>query len=120
MIKALREKFGEGVRARKPWVSEQVALIVNEVVAAAKKVEPALAAAAPAADEKATLLAEVKQNGFALEYASPALKNDPRIVVEAVKQTGTALHYASEALQNDWRIVVEAVMQNGWALQYSS
>eukprot|EP01046_Picozoa_sp_COSAG06_P063338 COSAG06_NODE_14666_length_1137_cov_1.046243_1_plen_95_part_10 len=56
VMKALHGKFGKGVRARKPWVSEQVALIVNEVVAAAKKVEPALAAAAPAADEKATLL----------------------------------------------------------------
>jgi pyruvate/2-oxoglutarate dehydrogenase complex dihydrolipoamide acyltransferase (E2) component len=57
-MKALREKFGEGVRARKPWVSEQVTVLVNEV--AAKKEEeapkkddapekPAPAAAAPAA-----------------------------------------------------------------------
>jgi hypothetical protein len=54
-MKALREKFGEGVRARKPWVTEQVTVIVNEV-AAKKAVEavdapekPAPAAAAPAA-----------------------------------------------------------------------
>ena len=121
VMKALHGKFGKGVRARKPWVSEQVALIVNEVVTvAAKKVEPALAAAAPAADEKATLLAEVKQNGFALEYASQALKNDPQIVAEAVKQTGTALRYASVALQNDPQIVVEAVKQNWRALEYAS
>jgi hypothetical protein len=27
-MKALREKFGEGVRARKPWVSEQVTVYI--------------------------------------------------------------------------------------------
>ena len=71
-------------------------------------------------DEKATLLAAVRQDGWALGYASAALRNDPQIVVEAVKQNGFALRYASEALRNDPQIVVEAVKQNGTALRYAS
>jgi hypothetical protein len=62
----------------------------------------------------------VKQDGWALKYASKALRNDPQIVIEAVKQDGHALSYASVALRNDPQIVVEAVKQDGYALQFAS
>jgi hypothetical protein len=39
-------------------------------------------------DEKATLLAAVKRNGYALQLASAELRNDPQNVGEAVKQDG--------------------------------
>jgi hypothetical protein len=61
----------------------------------------------------------VKQNGWALEYASEELKRDREVVMEAVKQEGTALQYASEELRGDREVVLEAVKQDGWALQYA-
>ena len=51
------------------------------------------------------LLEVVKQDGWALRYASAALKDDREIVLEAVKQNGDALYYASAALQDDREIV---------------
>ena len=47
------------------------------------------------------MLKRVKQDGFALEYASADLKGDKDIVMEAVKQNGDALQYASADLQGD-------------------
>ena len=54
------------------------------------------------------MLEAVKQNGYALDYASDALKDDHEIVLEAVKQDGNALKYASVALQNDHEFILEA------------
>ena len=46
------------------------------------------------------MLEAVKQNGYALTYASAALKDDREIVLEAVKEDGYALTYASAELRN--------------------
>jgi len=46
------------------------------------------------------MLEAVKQNGYALQYASAALNDDREIVLEAVKQNGYALQYASAGLRN--------------------
>ncbi|MBF8263253.1 MAG: Uncharacterized protein HW387_918 [Parachlamydiales bacterium] len=66
------------------------------------------------------ILAEVRRNGEALEFASKGLRNDPVIVLAAVQQSGWALQYASNALRNNREIVLAAVQQSGWELQYAS
>ena len=48
------------------------------------------------------------------------LKRDREVVLEAVKQDGYALRFASEELRGDRDVVMEAVKQNGDALQYAS
>ena len=62
----------------------------------------------------------VKQDGFALQFASAELKGDREIVMEAVKQDWRALQYASAELKGDREIVMEAVAQDPKALQYAS
>lgn len=57
------------------------------------------------ADKKLVLLA-VAQNGRALDYAAPALKNDKEVVMAAVAQNGIALVEASEELQSDKEVRV--------------
>ena len=58
--------------------------------------------------------------GSALQYASDALKNDPKIVELAVRNDGLALQYASDTLKNDRKIVEIAVKKHAYALQYAS
>ena len=69
---------------------------------------------------KDEVLAAVKQNGLALEYASDTLKNHRQIVLAAVRQHGSALYHASETLKNNHQIVLAAVTQNGWMLEHAS
>ena len=66
------------------------------------------------------VLSKVKQNGYALYYASDELKNNEEIVKEAVKQKGLALKFASKRLQDDEEIVREAIKQDEWAFPYVS
>ena len=46
------------------------------------------------------MLEAVKQNGYALQYASAALKDDREFMLEAITQNGNALKYASAGLRN--------------------
>ena len=48
---------------------------------------------------KAEVLEAVKQDGYALEYASEELRGDREVVLAAVKQNGRALEQASFKLQ---------------------
>ena len=66
------------------------------------------------------VLAAVKENGEALEYASNELKKDKEVVLAAVKKHGWALDYASKELQNDRDVVLAAVKENGYALRHAS
>ena len=50
--------------------------------------------------DRERLMAAVKQNGGALQYASAELKGDREIVMEAVAQGPKALQYASDELTN--------------------
>ena len=59
----------------------------------------------------------MKQNGLALAYASPELKNDYEIVSEAVKQNGAALEFASPKLRNDKALLLAAAKRNEEAHQ---
>ena len=59
------------------------------------------------------VLAAVRQDSEALQYASNKLKNNRKIVLVAVRQDGLALQYASDELKNNREIVLSAVRQNG-------
>ena len=55
-------------------------------------------------DEESTkeeVLEAVKNDGWALEFASEELKNDRELVLEAVKQDGMVLKYASDNIIAD-------------------
>ena len=44
------------------------------------------------------MLAAVKNNGFSLTFASPELRKDPELVMEALKCNGFVLEYSDELL----------------------
>jgi len=75
---------------------------------------------APAELLRKVTLAAVKEDGSALEYASPELRADHEIVLEAVKEDGSALKYADPELRKDPVIVLAAVKQAGYTLEYAS
>ena len=61
--------------------------------------------------DKGVVLAAVKQDCEALQYAEDTLRNDKYFVLVAVKQMGTTLRYAGEILKKDKRIVISAVIE---------
>ena len=65
------------------------------------------------------VLAAVKADGLALEFASEELRADGGVVLAAVKTDGLALQFASEALQTDRAVVLTAVAQNCKALEFA-
>ena len=70
--------------------------------------------------DKKFVLATLKESGYALQYANEGLKNDKDLVVAAVQRHGLALQFASLELQNDRATVLAAVQQNGLALQFAN
>lgn len=70
-------------------------------------------------DDKELVLAAVRQQGLALQHASPVLQADVEVVLAAVKQNGLALRSASRTLRSDDGIILAAVMQNGLALEHA-
>ena len=61
--------------------------------------------------DREIVMAAVKQNGWALQYADKSLQKDRKIVMAAVKQDSNTLQYADESLQKDRKIVMAAVKQ---------
>eukprot|EP01052_Picozoa_sp_SAG31_P048297 SAG31_NODE_10041_length_1193_cov_1.193962_2_plen_209_part_00 len=57
------------------------------------------------------MLAAVKHNGLALQFADASLQADRQIVLAAVEQNGLALQFADASLQADRQIVLVAVQQ---------
>ena len=66
-------------------------------------------------DNMALVMAAVRKDGKALEFAAPELREDRDIVKAAVKQNGQALQFASPELRKDPGIVMKAVKQDGMA-----
>jgi hypothetical protein len=66
------------------------------------------------------VLAAVKQNGLALQFAAHGAASDQEVVMEAVRQNGRALFWADPERQADKTIVLEAVRQHGLALADAS
>ena len=69
---------------------------------------------------KEVVLAALKNNGAALQYASGELKNNEKVVLAAVKKDFRALQYASGELKNTEEVVLAAVENDFRALQYAS
>eukprot|EP00971_Amphidinium_carterae_P250661 4976091-Amphidinium_carterae.1 len=79
-----------------------------------------LAVAPPAVQaDRAVVLAAVRQNGQALEYAAAELQADYEVVKSAVRQSGIALAHGSTELRSDFGVVMEAVSCDGRALQFA-
>ncbi len=91
----------------------------DEVLAAVKEDGQALQYADESLKkDREIVMAAVKQNGYALEDADESLKKDREIVLVALKNGGY-LYCADESLQKDKEIVMAAVKQNVSALQYA-
>ena len=69
---------------------------------------------------KEIMMEVVKNDIFALYYASDTLKNNRDLVLESVKNNGLSLCWASEDLRSDEEIVLEAVKQDGYSFQYAN
>ena len=69
--------------------------------------------------DRTVVLVDVKTNSILLKKY-PQFKDDLELVIYAVKQQGYALKYASKSLQSNLEIVLFAVKQNGLALEYAS
>lgn len=65
------------------------------------------------------VLAAVKQNGLALQYADDALKNDKVIVFAAVAQDGKALQFATDDWNKDKTLVLLALETGYWGFLYA-
>ena len=60
----------------------------------------------------------VSKNGFALRFATKALRGDPEIVMRALSHCGDALQFATKKLKGDRMTVMKAVSKHGSALRY--
>ena len=69
--------------------------------------------------DKEIVLAAVKQDGCALEFADDSLKKDKEIVIAAVKQDGLALQYADDIFKKDKEVVLEGAKNRGEALEFA-
>ncbi len=58
-------------------------------------------------DDRAVVLAALKQNVKALWHASPALRDDKAVVLAAVKECGGVLAFTPPALRDDKAVVLE-------------
>eukprot|EP01050_Picozoa_sp_SAG11_P000376 SAG11_NODE_11_length_27870_cov_16.327428_3_plen_1940_part_00 len=91
------------------------------VMAALRKNGSALEyAAAKMRGNREMVLAAVGQKGRALECAAEELKGIREVVLAAVGQDGRALEYATEEMRGDREVVLAAVGQDGRALEYAS
>lgn len=65
------------------------------------------------------VLRVLKRSHHYFQYASDFLKNDKEFVLEVLKHDGRALQYVSEELKNDKKVVLRAIKQNGCALNHA-
>jgi len=84
-------------------------------------------------DDKEVVMAAVKNHGYALEFASPSLKEDKEVVMAAVRNDGSAIqfdhdviktsfknnmHSFSPHVRNNKELILAAVSQMGSAIHY--
>lgn len=70
--------------------------------------------------DRQLVMAAVRQNGRALEFAATELQMDSEVARLAVQQDGSALEFAPEALRADRELVLEAVSSECSALQFAA
>lgn len=94
------------------------------VLEAVKQCGGALQFASPELkDNKEMVLEAIKQRNWAywvMEFASAELKGDRQVILKAVKQDGRVLRFASPALKGDKEVVLEALHENLDAVRYAS
>ena len=66
------------------------------------------------------VLAAVRSDGWALEFAAPDLQDDEEVALAAVQQEGQALQMASAALRADPTVVRAAVSADWEALDHAA
>ena len=71
-------------------------------------------------NNEAIVMAAVKQDWKAIQYAGEEMKNNEAVVMAALKQSWQALQYASEAMKNNEAIVMAAMKQDSGALEHAS
>lgn len=70
-------------------------------------------------NDKEVVMAAVKNNGQALEFASPFMQEDKEVVLAAVRNDGSAIQFASASLQKDKDVLLASVKNNIYALSYN-
>lgn len=70
-------------------------------------------------NDREVLLAALKVDGHALQYASEELQRDTTIVYAALRETAFALQHVPEDLRRNPEVVLFAVQKNGLALQHA-
>ena len=60
-------------------------------------------------DDFDIVIAAVKQNGMALQFAHPTLKNDPKIATDAIKQNINAAQYINPSLHYDTSFIIDVL-----------
>jgi Domain of unknown function (DUF4116) len=71
-------------------------------------------------NNKDVMLAAVKDDGFAIQFASENLRDDRELAMIAISNKARSLEHLSPRLQNDKDVVLEAVKKNPAVIQYAS
>jgi len=71
-------------------------------------------------NDQKKILEMLKDNPYALTYASSALRNNPSFIKQAVALSGQALEFASSDIRGDKEIVLESVRHFPEAIQYAT
>jgi len=67
-------------------------------------------------DDKEVVMAAVRNRGYALQFASPRLKEDKEVVLAALRNAGSAIQFASPTLQKDPDVIKASFKNNMYAL----
>ena len=77
-------------------------------------------ASAELQDDRDVVLAAVKQNGKALQFASEARRDDKEIVLAAIQQNDWAFTVASDPMRDNGEVASATFIKNGWQLENAS
>ena len=92
----------------------------NNGVKSKSQLLAAAAAGGIGEEDRAVVLASVRQCGRALCYASAALRDDESVCLEAVSQSGLALQHASLRMRGTLVVALAAASQSGMSLQFAA
>eukprot|EP00439_Symbiodinium_sp_Y106_P083240 s377_g23.t1 len=69
-------------------------------------------------DDPEVCMAAVKQDGFALQYASAVLRKSKAVVLAAVGRDGLALEFAAAELRQDKEVALAALEQDAFSMDF--
>ena len=90
---------------------------MREVILLAVKSNGLALAGSDYTDDKEVVIAAVKNHGYALEFASPSLKQDKEVVMAALRNDGSAIQFAGQ-LRFDHEVIKASFKNNRYALFY--